>query len=172
MDMGISGFTPSFLVGITAVRQAHGARLATLAGRRLTGFALVRFVEDGDWFAGCPVVMDFDGVQVEICHWKVDELSVDWDTIDTAAAITGWEWFELTPQWSQSDELLEAFVGQELREVALLEWQPTQRDVAAGTVTVEFVFDGGRLRIFNGLDENGIEVGETQPEYVRHTLSR
>ncbi|GHI82780.1 hypothetical protein Sxan_01440 [Streptomyces xanthophaeus] len=172
MDMGISGFTPSFLVGIAAVRQAHGVRLATLAGRRLTGFALVRFVEDGDWFADCPVVMDFDGVQVEICHWKLDELSVGWDTIDTAAAITGWEWFELTPQWSHSDELLEAFVGQELREVALLEWQPAHRDVAAGTVTVEFVFDGGRLRIFNGLDENGIEVGETQPEYVRHTLSR
>ena len=33
-------------------------------------------VEDGDWFADCPVVLDFDGVQVEICHWKFDELSI------------------------------------------------------------------------------------------------
>ncbi|WP_327250503.1 hypothetical protein [Streptomyces sp. NBC_01244] len=157
--MGISGFEPSFLIGVDAIRQAHGARLATLAGRRLTGFALVRFAEDGDWFADCPVVLDFEGVQVEVCHWKLDELSIGWDTIDTAATITGWEWFELTPQWSHSDEQIEPFVGRELREVTLVEWRPAGRDLAAGTVAVEFVFAGGRLSILNGLDENRIEVG-------------
>ncbi|WP_063804298.1 hypothetical protein [Streptomyces roseifaciens] len=169
--MGISGFKPSFLVGIEAVRQAHGSRLARLAGRRLTGFALVRFVQDGDWFADCPVVLDFDGVQVEVCHSKFDELSIGWHTIDTAATITGWEWSELTPQWSRSDERLELFVGQELCEAALLEWRPADRDLAAGTVAVELVFAaGGCLRIVNGLDENRIEVGATQPDYIRHLL--
>ncbi|RAG83574.1 hypothetical protein DN069_21515 [Streptacidiphilus pinicola] len=170
MDMGISGFEPSFLVGFEAIRQAHGSRLAMLAGRRLTGFAVVRFAEDGEWFADCPVVLDFDGIQVEVCHWKLDELSIGWDGIDTAADIAGWEWSELTPQWSQRDERLEPFVGQELREVALLEWRPTGRDLAAGTVAVEFAFAGDRLRIANGLDENRIEVGEAQPDYVRHQL--
>ncbi|WP_229927824.1 hypothetical protein [Kitasatospora indigofera] len=169
--MGISGFEPFFLVGIDAVRQAHGPRLAALAGRRLTGFALVRFAEDGDWFADCPVVLDFDGVRVELCHWKLDELSIGWDTIDTAASVTGWEWFELTPRWSHSDERLEPFVGQELRETALLELRPAEHDLAAGTVAVEFVFTGGRLRIVNGLDENRIEVGAAGPQYVRHGLS-
>ncbi|MEU1409141.1 hypothetical protein ABZ471_44065 [Streptomyces sp. NPDC005728] len=162
--MGISGFKPSFLVGVEAVRQAHGSRSATLAGRRLTEFAVVRFAEDGDWFADCPVVLDFDVIQVEVCHWKLDELSVGWDTIDTASTITGREWSELTPQWSHRDERLEPFVGQKLCEVALLEWRPADSDLAAGTAVVEFVFAGGCLRIVNGLDENRIEVGETQPD--------
>ncbi|MGW6529113.1 hypothetical protein [Streptomyces venezuelae] len=96
--MRIPGFEPSFRIGVDSIRQAHGARLARLAGRRLTGFALVRFAEDGEWFADCPVVLDFDGIQVEVCHWKLDELSIGWDTIDTAAPILGWECFELTPQ--------------------------------------------------------------------------
>ncbi|MEV6201506.1 hypothetical protein AB0M64_16245 [Streptomyces sp. NPDC051771] len=170
--MGISGCEPFFLVGLEAVRRAHGSRLATLAGRRLTGFAVVRFAEDGGWFADCPVVLDFDGIQVEVCHSKLDELSIGWDTIDTASAITGWEWFELTPQWSHSDGRLEPFVGQELREVALLEWLPTGRDLAVGTVAVEFAFAGDCLRISNGLDENRIEVGRTEPDYVRHRLGR
>lgn len=170
--MGISGFKPSFLVGVDAIREAHGSRLAALTGRRLTGFALVRFAEDGDWFAECPVVLDFDGIQVEVCHWKLDELSIGWDTVDTAVTIAGWEWFELTPQWSHSDERLEPFVGQELREVALLEWRQAERDLAAGTVAVEFVLAGGCLRIVNGLDENRVEVGAAQPDYVRHTLGR
>lgn len=170
--MGISGFEPTFLVGVDTIRQVHGSRLATLVGRRLTRFALVRFVEDGDWFAECPVVLDFDGAQVEVCHWKFDEFSIGWDTIDTAAAITGWECVELTPRWTQSDERLESFVGQELCEVTLLEWRPADRDLAAGTVAVEFVFTRGCVRIVNGLDENRIEVGAAHPDYVRHRLVR
>ncbi|MFD8596671.1 hypothetical protein ACFV1L_16880 [Kitasatospora sp. NPDC059646] len=169
--MGITDFEPSFLVGIETVRQAHESRLATLVGRRLTGFALVRFVEDGDWFADCPIVLEFEGLHVEICHSKFDELSISWNTIDTAGAITGWEWFELTPEWSRSDERLEPFVGQELRQVALLEWRPACRDTAAGTVVVELTFTEGRLRIVNGLDENRIELAAPQPDDVRHRLS-
>ncbi|MCM1967436.1 hypothetical protein [Streptomyces sp. G1] len=170
--MGISGFEPSFLIGADPIRQAHGSRLATLTGRRLTGFSLVRFAEDGGWFADCPVVLDFDGIQVEVCHWKFDELSIGWGTIDTTAAITGWESYELTPLWSHADERLEPFVGHELSEVTLLEWQPAGRDLAAGTVAVEFAFAGSWLRIVNGLDENRIEVGAAHRDYVRHRLSR
>ncbi|MGP4099892.1 hypothetical protein [Nonomuraea sp. KM90] len=171
--MGISGFEPTFLVGLQDIREKHGQGLAALGGRRLTGFALVRFVEDGDWYAECPVVLGFDGVQVEISHSKFDELSIGWNTIDTKAAITGWEYDELTPAWSRADERLEPFVGQELREVALLEWHPSSRhDIAGGTVAVEFVFDMGRFHIANALDENSIALGDADPEFVRHPLGR
>jgi hypothetical protein len=170
--MGIPGFEPSFLVGVDAIQTVHGSRLTALAGRRLTGFAVVRFAEDGKWFADCPVVLDFDSIQVEVCHWKFDELSIGWDTIDTTAAIAGWEWAEFTPVWSHADERLGPFTGRELREVALLEWRPSGPDLAAGTVAVEFVFATGCFHIANGLDENRIEAGAAQPDYVRHRLSR
>ncbi|MFI0976320.1 hypothetical protein ACH4SP_04725 [Streptomyces sp. NPDC021093] len=39
-------------------------------------------------------------------------------------------------------------------------------------MAVEFAFAGDRLRIANGLDENRIEVGGAQPDYVRHQLGR
>ncbi|MDT0265847.1 hypothetical protein RM844_06035 [Streptomyces sp. DSM 44915] len=172
MDLGISGFRPSFLVGVDAVRRAHGARLAALAGRRLTGCAVVRFAEDGEWFADCPVVLDFDGVRVEVCHWGLAELSLGWDTIDTTSPLTGWEWLGRTPRWAHHDERLDPFVGDRLREVALLEWRSAERDAAAGTVAVEFRFGGGRLRIVNGLDENRVEVGPTPPGYRRPGLGR
>jgi hypothetical protein len=170
--MGISGFEPGFLVGLDAVRKEHGSRLAALVGRRLTGYALVRFAGNGDWFADCPVILNFGGVRVELCHWKLDELSISWNTIDTAAVITGWDGSGLTPEWSCADERLGRFASQELCEVALLEWRPSGHDLADGTVAVEFVFAAGRFRIANGLDENSIEVGAAQPDYVRHRLSR
>lgn len=172
MDLGISGFESTFLIGVETVRLAHGSRLAMLAGRRLTGFAVVRYVEDGEWFADCPVVLDFDGVQVEVCHTYLDHLSVGWGTIDTAAPLTGWEGYEFTRVWSHRDERLEPFVGLELREVALLEWRPAEFDMAAGMVAVEFAFADDFLRIRNGLDENYIETGAADPHYVRHRLGR
>ena len=52
------------------------------------------------------------------CHWKLDELSIGWDTIDITDAITG------------------------------------------------------RFQIVNDLDENGIDVGEAHPDFVRHRLNR
>ncbi|MFI0454465.1 hypothetical protein [Actinomadura sp. 6N118] len=170
--MGISGFEPSFLVGLEAVQRVHGPLLAGLVGRRLTGFALVRFAEDGDWYADCPVVLDYEGIQVEICHWKFDELSIGWNTIDTAATIRGWEESELTPEWSHDDDRLKRCVGQELREIALLEWRPSGPDLAAGTVAVEFTFEQGSFHIANGLDENIIEIGEPDRNWVRHRPGR
>jgi hypothetical protein len=168
--MGISGFDPVFLTGIGAIRGEHGARLAALAGRCLTGHALVRFVEDGEWFADCPVVLDFDGVQVELCHWKLDEVSIGWNTIDTSAAITGWDGLELTPRWSFADDQIGRFAGQELCGAALLEWRSPGHDLANGSVAVEFTFGAGRFHVANGLDENSI--GEDVSGFVRHMLGR
>ncbi|MEV4570160.1 hypothetical protein AB0K12_40965 [Nonomuraea sp. NPDC049419] len=75
--------------------------------------------------------------------------------------------------WSGTDERLEPFIGQELHEVALLEWRTSSRhDLADGTLAMEFVFDTGRFHIANALDENCIEVGEAHPEFVRHRLDR
>ncbi|MGW4999692.1 hypothetical protein ACWEP8_18670 [Streptomyces hydrogenans] len=172
MKWGIAGFEPTFLSGLDAVRQVHGPRLAALAGRRLTDFAVVRFAEDGEWFADCPVVLDFEGARVEVCHQKLDELSIGWATIDTTAPVTGWEWYERTPRWSREDERLAPFVGEELREVALLERRPDGPDLAAGRVALEFAFARDRLRIANGLDENRVEVGVTPRGYVRHRPAR
>lgn len=50
--------------------------------------------------------------------------------------------------------------------------RPSDRDLAAGTVAVEFVFASDCLRIVNGPDENRIEVGAAHPDYVRHRLDR
>ncbi|MEV4019915.1 hypothetical protein AB0J35_56500 [Nonomuraea angiospora] len=42
---------------------------------------LVRFARDGYWFADCPVVWRFDGIQPEISHLQLDELSIDRNSI-------------------------------------------------------------------------------------------
>jgi hypothetical protein len=169
MHLGIAGFEPMWLTGLDTIRRAHGERLARLAGRRLTAVDLVYFVEDGSWFADTPVVLDFAGECVEICHQKFDDLSITWNTIDRSTPITGWEESDFSPRWRTGQPLLDGLVGGVVREVALLEWRDA-RDMADGMVAVEYTLDTGRLAIANALDENVIETGTTAPEYLRHIL--
>ncbi|MER5649777.1 hypothetical protein [Streptosporangium sp. NPDC002524] len=48
----------------------------------------------------------------------------------------------------------------------------SRHDVAGGTIAVEFVLGTGRFHIANALDENGIDVGDPHPNFVRHRLGR
>lgn len=170
VHLGIPGFLPRWLTGLNAIKTAHGERLGSLVGRHLTGADLVYLIEDGSWYADCPVVLDFEGERVEICHQKFDDVSITWNAIDCSAPIGGWdEADDFTPVWRAGDRPIADFVGGEVREVALLEWR-SGHDMADGMVAVEFVFDVGRFAVANALDENGIETGMRALEYERHVL--
>ncbi len=168
--LGISGYRPQWLNGFKKIRATHAGRLARLPGRTLTTSAVVRFAEDDDWYADCPVILVFDGEQVEVCHQKFDDLSITWNTIDTASPITGWEESELTPLWRFDDERLTPLHGQVLQEVSLLEY--VGRDMANGMVAVEFAFADCLIRIANALDENIIETSMAGPEFRRTAIGQ
>jgi hypothetical protein len=131
MHLGIAGFEPMWLAGLDTIRRAHGERLARLVGRRLTAVDLVYVAEDGSWFADTPMVLDFAGECVEICHRKFADLSITWNTIDRSAPIVGWEDSDFSPRWRTGQPPLDGLVGGVGRAVALLEWRDA-RDVADG----------------------------------------
>lgn len=122
-------------------------------------------LESDEWWADGPVLLDFDGEQVEINHQKFDDLSVTWNTVDTSRPL----------RWGDgSDELgwrrgvppaLAALRGQTLRGVELLE--RAGGDVADETVAVSFEFPDSQVTVCNNLDENGLEFGSPQPERRR-----
>jgi hypothetical protein len=173
---GIQGYEPQWLNGRRAVTAAHGRRLHTLIGRRLTRSWLVWNRHDDHWFADCPVLLDFDGEQVEINHRKFDDLSITWNTIDPSRPIT-WTYgdsedpedFPLT--WRDDACMrLAALNGQQLHSIELLEWGGGDTDRASEMVPVTFGFANDRITITNALDENAIEFGPSHPTYRSHTL--
>lgn len=180
---GIEGYRPQWLCGQREIAAAHGRRLNTLVGRRLRRAWLVWDMDADGWFADCPVLFDFDGVQVEVVHWKVDELSITWDTIDPTGR----------PVWSEGEDddpnfpalhlgwrhdvrpELEALHGQRLQSVELLERIGPRRAKPStspfeGPLGVGFSFAGDQVRVVNAFDENGLEFGWPGPEWRRHSL--
>ncbi|RAO09377.1 hypothetical protein GUI43_03718 [Micromonospora noduli] len=125
--------------------------------------------EHDEWFADCPVVLDFAGERLEVNHQKFDDLSITWNSVDVTRP----------PVWSTSDDfrlvwrddapaVLAALRGQRLEAVELLEW--AGGDLADGSVAVGLRFSDGWLALYNPLDENGIAFGQLEPEYRRHRL--
>ncbi|MFD1930630.1 hypothetical protein ACFSKW_03965 [Nonomuraea mangrovi] len=166
-DFGIPGYRAEWLSGRSAIAAAHGNRLARLTGRRLTRALLVWDIDEDEWFADCPVILDFEGEQVEIEHRKFDKLSITWNTIDPACS-PDWPDFHLAWRDDVSDEL-SALIGQSCSAVELLRWR--DRDLAEETiVSLGFGFPNGQVTIYNALDENGMEFTPPGDRYTRYRL--
>ncbi|QIP87831.1 hypothetical protein GLX30_31630 [Streptomyces sp. Tu 2975] len=154
---GIWGYSPVWQPGRDAA-AAHGERLARLAGRTLTHAWLLWDVDDDEWFADAPVLLDFDGEQLEIQHGKLDDLSLTWNTVvpDTNPFL----WASSMLRWRND---LVAASDEAVSAVELLEWRG--QDMAHGMVAVSIVLAHGRVTVHNALDENGLAFGPPEPEY-------
>ncbi|MEV6560492.1 hypothetical protein AB0M22_32560 [Nocardia sp. NPDC051756] len=172
----IEGYQPQWLSGRREIADAHGRRLQALLGRRLTRAWLAWDRDDDQWFADGPVLLDFDGEQVELNHQKFDDLSITWNTVDPIEQAT-WSngddddpdvhTFHLSWRHDTRPELV-ALEGQQLQAIELLEW--AGRNVADGMVAVSFIFADDRVTISNGMDENELEFGAPLAEYRSHQL--
>lgn len=164
----IEGFDPEWSSGASSLWQLHGADLGRLVGRRMSACWLVWDSSDDSWFADAPVVLDFEGRHLEICHNKFDELDIAWDRIDLSRPIP-WRYEEGGPMpLSWRDDRtpdLAQFRGRVLRECTLEEW--VGDDIARGMVAVGLAFDNGGFLVSNGLDENQIDVRPMDSRYQR-----
>lgn len=151
-DFGVEGYEPRWSNGRAVITREHGPRLTALTGRVLTRVWLVWDLRDDEWFPDCPVLFDFGGEQVEVNHWKLDDLSLTWNTIDPDRPVR-WPGFDLEWRAEPLPELA-AVRGLPLQGVELLAW--TGKDAAEGNVDVSFVFPDARVTVFNALDENGL----------------
>lgn len=163
-DFGIDGYRPVWLRGYAATAAAHGPRLTALVGRALQRVWLVWDLDDDEWFADCPVLLDFGTDQVEVNHWKLDELSVTWNSIDPSRPVT---WADFRLAWRPEPlPQLAPLPGQPLQRVELLEW--TGGDMGNGSVDLQFVFPATYLTVHNGMDENGLSFDPPGPHHTRH----
>ena len=150
-DFGIAGYQPQWLRGLAGLEVVHGQRLAGLTGRALSNVWLVWAIDSDRWMSDWPILLDFDGEQVEINHQKTDDVSITYNTIISSKPIRdfGCEW--------RSEPLrgLRPLPGQRLHHAQLLEC-PDDTSIGEAPVAVAFAFTSGYLAIYNHGDCNGL----------------
>jgi len=152
--LGIEGYEPHWHHTARTLAAAHRARFTRLIGHTLVG-AWVLWDHDRDsWFAEGPVILGFGNTNVEITHRKFDECGITWDQVDMSMPL---DWPGLSLDWQAgAHPALAAVTGRRLREVNVIErimpsdWRPRLLDA------IELRFEGGRLAVYNAMDENGL----------------
>lgn len=168
---GIEDYQPRWLNGLDPITAAHGDRLAALVGSRLRHVWVVWDLDGDEWFSDAPVLLDFDGDQVEIDHQKFDEVSITWNTVDPSRTIDHLEDSSFRLAW-RPEPLpdLADLCGRVLHHVELLEWVRDARDFAHGSVAVGLDLAPAWLTVVNTLDENGFEHEPPGSCYRRHRV--
>jgi hypothetical protein len=152
--LGIEGYEPQWHHDGPTLAAAHRVRFGRIIGQPLIGSWLMWDLAGNTWFADGPVIFGFPDQNVEITHRKFDECAITWNQVDMSMPL---DWRGLELDWRpDGDPALAAVHGRRLRSVHVVErvmaahWRPSVLHA------VELLFDGGRLAIYNALDENGV----------------
>jgi hypothetical protein len=166
MSYYIPGYRPEWLVGRAEIQAAHGERLASLTGRRLSRVWLLWDLRNDAYFGDGPVVMDFEGARVEVCHQRFDWLSITWGGVDPDEPLEPSR-FSLALRGDHLGEM-DRFVGRVVAGVELLEW--TADGAHRGDVALYFDFGGAGFTIYNQIDSTQTSFGVPGSLYDRHRL--
>jgi hypothetical protein len=160
----VSGWLPDFLPADEQLAQ-QAERLRSLVGSRLTAAWIGRNLEDDEWFADLPVVLQFDHLpQLELCWEKFDDLSITWDTVDLT--VTPKAWVEWPLEWrEQAHPAVASVVGTTVEQISATTSRFVTQNVDHPhkvravwlTTGLWLATSRGGLHIFNALDENGLE---------------
>jgi len=175
-NVDVSGWRPTWADARTQLRL-HDMDLQSLRGRRVLDAWIVWDLDRDTWFADLPVVLQFDdGRQLEICWQKFDELSISWNTIDTAIPPTAWVSWSL--DWRvRAHPAFDEIIGRNVTHVEGTEHLlTTRRLLPPGDGTSAWLCSGiwlqagdVGLHVFNALDENGLS---NEPPIAGPTLRR
>jgi hypothetical protein len=169
-DFWIPGFRPAWVANRAGLVATHADRFRGLVGQVLTGVALMWDFTDDAWWADGPVVLVFDhGAQLELLHHKFSDLSVTWNTIDLSAALDGGE----DPEWHRDlgwcldmPNGLAPLRGGRVERFQILRWAEAPKGSRDGALGLGLVLTTGAMVVLNALDENGILIGDGQPEWT------
>ncbi len=186
MWLGIKGYNPPIYSEKDSLLKTNRVQLLELIGRKLTASFAVWHITNNEWFTECPVILIFDGIQLEICFQKMNDCAVSWNTIDTTQII---DWYgmnnEFPLEWRKNSlNEINRLRGMSIKEVNILEYQmetvvienridPSQegRQFKSDWMLngLEFMSGIHRFVLFNALDTNGIESESRVGDDIRRT---
>lgn len=182
MYYGIADYEPRYCTTVDEVTRTIGDNLRQIIGRPFSAAYLI-WDQDDEWHPDGPVVLRFKDLQLEICAWGLDKLSLTFNEIDLGHS-PSWYDSSVTLKWRLDP--FEEFVGLvdgRVEAISVLEFHSQARVVSSNNPSeigkvesawllpgIELQFTSGWLSVYNALDENGISFQETLIPEIRKTL--
>ena len=179
---GIENYNPHFNSSTKEIVTKVGEELKKLIGKKITETWVVWETKNNKWFKDCPVVINIEGIQVEICTSKVEELSITFNTIDMSNELNWYDIDDFKLEWREG-AFSELLLGKDkkINSVEIIEYKfqsevvfskdkpKSQGDKNSAWVLngIGFELDNGYFSVYNGLDENEISIEPDLSDHIR-----
>ncbi len=179
---GIESYYPHFYTDTKEIIKELGLKLSNIKDKRIIDVLVVWDTKNENWFKDCPVVLNIEGIQLELCANKIDELSITFNTIDMSQKIDWYGIDEFKLEWRKepfSDLLLAK--GKKIKNIELIEYNYQTVIVyskdnlkSVGDQNSSWILNGigfeledGYFSVCNGLDENEISIKPETSDSIR-----
>lgn len=175
--LGIENYNPKFFSSTTDIITELSQKLRNLVGKKLLDVWIVIDTNDNTCFKDCPVVLNIEGTQLELCNYKTDELAITFNTIDLSKKINWYDIDDFKLEWRKEPlSELSAVINRKIRKIELIEYNFKPEIIACkhnpmliqkkGSIWilngVGFELEDGYFSVFNSGDENSISI---RPNY-------
>lgn len=180
--LGIESYNPHFYSNTSDIIVELGQELKKLIGKKILEVWTVYDINDNEWFADCPVVLNIEGIQLELCTTKLDELSITFNTIDMSEELNWYDIDDFKLEWRKEctpDLLL--IKNKKVKNIELIEYNFRTEAIfskdnpkSVGEQSTCWILNGlgfeledGYFSVYNGLDENAISIEPDLSENIR-----
>lgn len=181
--LGVTNYQPNFLTKAKEIMSKVGINLEDLIGKKILEVWIVWDETNDEWFEDCPVILNIEGTHLEICNWKIDELSLTFDTIDLSEQLNWYDMDHYILKWHDATKSnLMSIKNQRINNIELIEYsyvieninpkkdnpeQIKKEDQYWFINGIGLILESGYLSIENGLDKNVIRTSPDIKEYLR-----
>lgn len=179
---GIENYNPHFYSDSTDIITQLGQELKKLIGKEILDIWVVYDTNNNEWFKDCPIVLNVEGIKLELCASKINEFAITFNTIDMSKKLSWYDMCNFDLDWRKEpiNELL-LVKNKKICNIELIEYN-LQTEIAYSKDNpnqvgkkhsawilngIGFELSGGYFSVFNGLDENEISIEPDLSNSVR-----
>lgn len=171
--LGMDSYNPHFYSESSDIMTELGQELKKLIGKEILDIWVVYDINNNEWFKDCPIVLNVDGIKVELCAIKIDEFAITFNTIEMSEKLNWYDIDNFNLEWRKepiNDLLL--VKNKKICNIELIEYnleteityskenpnQVGEKHSAWILNGIGFELTDGYFSVFNSLDENEISI--------------
>lgn len=167
--LGMPKYNPTFFKSTQELINNCSKDLTTLIGKIIAEVWIVWDENNNEWFNDCPVVLNIEGQQIELCAFKFDEFAVTFNEIDLSNKLDWYGVKDFDLEWRKA--CLQQFKGilnKKITDIGIIERNHRYKVIHDETNPknegnfisdwelngIGFYIESEYIAVENGLDEN------------------
>lgn len=181
---GVETYNPKFFMDVYQICEKYEQHFKELIGKYISETWIVWDKNHNEWFRDCPIIFNINGIQLELCAYKLDQFAITFNEINLSEKLDWYGMDEFDLEWRRDAfaELLQ-IKNKLIKNIEIIEYnfsteviysknEPESIGYKASCWVLNgigFELESSYFSIYNGLDENAITLFRDEGKDFRIT---